>query len=206
MDTMKRILFVAMLVFGTADGATPAPTLLVYGDSLSAAYGINRELGWVTLLQERLRRENFNYRVVNASISGETSSGGAARIGKVLEQMVPEVMILALGANDGLRGLPVGQFKANLSNILRAAQSRRARVLLVGMRVPPNYGPRYTREFEQTFRDLADEYRIPLVPFLLEGIADRREYFQSDTIHPTAEGQPVMLETVWRQLVPLLRK
>lgn len=203
---MKNLLLAAILMSVVAGGASAAPALLVFGDSLSAAYGIRHDQGWVTLLQERLHREKFNYRVVNASISGETSSGGAARVGAVLARENPELTILVLGANDGLRGLPTAQLKDNLSSIVQTARAYKTRVLLVGMRVPPNYGSRYMREFEQAFRDLAEEHRLPLVPFLLAGVADRRENFQSDAIHPTAAAQPAILDNVWRHLIPMLRQ
>ncbi|MCU0840526.1 MAG: arylesterase [Thiobacillaceae bacterium] len=181
-------------------------TILVYGDSLSAGYGVARKESWVTLLEERLARGKFNHRVVNASISGETSAGGASRIGRALEQHRPSVLVLALGANDGLRGLPLDQMKANLARIVRAAQQRRAQVLLVGMHLPPNYGPAYTRSFHESFRELAREQRVAYLPFLLEGFADRPEYFQADGIHPNAAAQPLILDTVWKSLAPLLRR
>lgn len=183
-----------------------AGTILVFGDSLSAAYGLSRKESWVTLLEERFRQGKFNHRVVNASISGETSAGGASRIGQALEQYRPTLLILALGGNDGLRGLPVAQMKAHLADIIRAARKRRVKVLLVGMRMPPNYGPGYTREYQAAFEALAREHRTAFVPFLLEGFADRREYFQADGIHPNAAAQPIMLDTVWRVLGPMLGK
>lgn len=181
-------------------------TVLVFGDSLSAAYGMARGEGWVALLEERLRQGKFNYRVVNASISGETSAGGLSRIGRALEQYRPAVLILALGANDGLRGLPVAQMRTNLEAIIRAAKKRQARVLLVGMRLPPNYGAAYTREFAAAFAELARRQRVAYVPFLLEGFAERPEAFQADGIHPDAAAQPQILENVWRALEPLLRR
>lgn len=180
--------------------------MLVFGDSLSAAYGIGAREGWVTLLEERLKREKFDYSVANASISGETTSGGAARIEEALSRTRPALVIVALGGNDGLRGLPIAQMKANLSRIVAAAQRSRARVLLAGMRMPPNYGPQYTREFEAAFADVARRHKVPLVPFLLEGVADRRELMQPDNIHPAATAQPLILETVWKGLLPLLKK
>lgn len=188
-----------------AVGPKPAPTILVYGDSLSAAYGIARAEGWVALLEQRLRQKHMDYTVVNASISGETSSGGASRIAAVLAQARPSVLILALGANDGLRGLPVAQMRENLSTIVRAAQAAGSRVLLVGMKMPPNYGPRYTQEFEQVFTTVSRQFRVRLVPFLLESVAANRELFQEDNLHPTARAQPMILDTVWGPLLPLLR-
>lgn len=176
----------------------------MFGDSLSAAYGLPRQQGWVTLLEERLRQDKFTHRVVNASISGETSAGGLSRIGRALEQHRPALLILALGGNDGLRGLPVSQMQTNLDGIIRAAQRRRVKVLLLGVRMPPNYGPAYTREFTASFAALAGKHRTAFAPFLLEGFADRPEYFLDDGVHPNAAAQPLILETVWRQLRPLL--
>ena len=179
-------------------------TILVYGDSLSAGYGLARGQGWVGLLEERLRQGKFKHRVVNASISGETTAGGLSRIGRALDQHRPAVMILALGANDGLRGLPVSQMTANLDGILRAAKARRVRVLLVGMHMPPNYGPAYTREFHAAFGALARKHRTAFLPFLMTGFADQPRYFLDDGIHPNAAAQPLILETVWGRLKPLL--
>jgi acyl-CoA thioesterase-1 len=204
---MLRILFLVLAVVFATMGAGLAhagPAILVYGDSLSAAYGIARKDGWVSLLEDRLREKHLDYTVVNASISGETSSGGASRIAAALIQHKPRVLILALGANDGLRGLPVAQMRENLSAIIRAAQKAGARVLLVGMKMPPNYGQQYTREFEQVYGTLVKQYRVSLAPFLLEGIAGTREMFLDDNLHPTAKAQPIVLETVWRGLAPLL--
>jgi acyl-CoA thioesterase-1 len=178
----------------------------VYGDSLSAAYGISQKDGWVSLLGERLRQRGNDYIVVNASISGETTSGGAARIGDALERFRPAILVLALGGNDGLRGLPVAAMKANLAKIVGAAQARNARVLVVGMRIPPNYGRKYTDEFFGAFAEVAKQHRAAYVPFLLDGIGERRELFQPDQIHPTEAAQPLVLETVWRGLQPLLEK
>jgi acyl-CoA thioesterase-1 len=183
-----------------------AGTILVYGDSLSAAYGISQKDGWVSLLGERLRQRGNDYIVVNASISGETTSGGAARIGDALERFRPAILVLALGGNDGLRGLPVAAMKANLAKIVGAAQARNARVLVVGMRIPPNYGRKYTDEFFGAFAEVAKQHRAAYVPFLLDGIGERRELFQPDQIHPTEAAQPLVLETVWRGLQPLLEK
>ena len=180
-------------------------TILVYGDSLSAAYGLSQDAGWPTLLQARLKQERMNYTVTNVSISGETTSGGAARIAETLKVHKPRVIIVALGGNDGLRGLPPEQMRANLAKILIASLQAQARVLLVGMRMPPNYGETYTRQFAQVYADLAHKYKTALVPFLLEGMADRRALFQADDMHPTAAAQPIILENVWKALVPLLK-
>ncbi len=183
-----------------------AATILIYGDSLSAAYGIGQKEGWASLLEERLKQQKLDYSVANASISGETTSGGVARIEAALERFKPAVVVVALGANDGLRGLPIAEMKANLARIVRAAQARGARVLIVGMRMPPNYGTKYTQAFEQAFAELARELKTGYVPFLLEGIADRREMFLADQIHPSAQAQPIILDTVWKALRPLLGK
>jgi len=177
----------------------------VFGDSLSAAYGISRTRGWVALLAERLQRERSDYSVVNASVSGETSAGGRARIGAALERNRPAVVIVALGGNDGLRGLPMAQMKDNLGDIVARSKKAGARVLLVGMKLPPNYGAEYTGAFEAAFRDLSARQRVPLVPFILEGFAEKPDYFQADQIHPTEQAQPLILERVWPALRPLLR-
>jgi acyl-CoA thioesterase-1 len=199
---MRSILFALLLA--CCGAASAAPTILVYGDSLSSAYGIPQNAGWVALLGERLKQRKSNYTVVNASISGETTAGGAARIGKTLAQHKPAIVILELGGNDGLRGLPVEEMKANLSKIVRASKAKGARVLLVGIQIPPNYGAKYTNAFRATFRDVAREERVPLVPFLFEGMADKRRMFQDDGIHPTADAQPILMENVWRKLAGMV--
>ena len=198
-------LLIAWLMMCLPLSAWAGGTILVYGDSLSAAYGLSQDAGWAALLQTRLKQKGMDYTVANASISGETTSGGAARIAEALKAHQPRVVIVALGANDGLRGLPLEQMRANLGNIVRASQKARSRVLLVGMRMPPNYGEIYTREFAQVYADLAREYKTAFAPFLLEGMAERRELFQADNIHPTAQAQPVLLDNVWKALAPLLK-
>lgn len=184
--------------------AAHGANLLILGDSISAAYGLGPREGWATLLEERLKQRRFDYSVVNASISGETTSGGATRIGEALDRVKPAVVIVALGGNDGLRGLPTSQMKANLSRIVETAQGRGARVLLVGIRMPPNYGARYAREFEAAFVEVAKRYRVPLVPYILKGIGERRELMQEDNIHPTAAAQSKILDNIWPKLEPLL--
>jgi acyl-CoA thioesterase-1 len=201
---MLRVLLFALATAWSA--AAAAGTILVYGDSLSAAYGIGQKEGWVTLLEERLKQRKLDYSVANASISGETTSGGAARIDDALARFKPDVVIVALGANDGLRGLPVPEMKANLERIVRAAQARKARVLIAGMRMPPNYGQKYNQAFEGAFADVAKTLKTGYVPFLLEGMADNRALFLADQIHPSAQAQPIILDTVWKGLEPLLRK
>jgi acyl-CoA thioesterase-1 len=179
-------------------------TILVFGDSLSAAYGIAAKHGWVALLEERLRRERLDYSVVNASISGETSAGGLARLPRALAQHKPALVILELGGNDGLRGLPVVEMEKNLSAMILRSQKAGARVLLVGMRVPPNYGPDYEQAFAAAFDALARRHRVAHAPFLLEGIAEDLRMFQPDRIHPTEAAQPTLLDNVWKKLRPLL--
>ena len=197
-------LFIALL--GPLSVAAAERSILVYGDSLSAAYGIAQARGWVTLLAQRVAREHPQYSVANASVSGETSAGGLARFAKVLAQQKPAIVVLELGANDGLRGLPVAQMKTNLGSIIERAQRAGARVVLIGMRLPPNYGPEYTQAFEAAYAELAKRYKTALVPFLLEGFAQKPEMFQPDGIHPTEAAQPLMAEQVWRALQPLLVK
>jgi acyl-CoA thioesterase I len=198
-----RWLLLAVLLACSGTGFA-ARTILVYGDSLSAAYGISRDAGWVNMLGERLKQTHPDYTVANASISGETTEGGARRIDGALEQFRPAIVVLALGANDGLRGWPAERTKANLAAIIRAARREKARVLLVGMRMPPNYGARYAEDFRRTFADLAREERVPFVPFLLEGMALDRDMFQDDNFHPNERAQGVLLDNVWRGLAPML--
>jgi len=199
-----RGLMMAILLFAAPVQAAQQ-TLLVLGDSLSASYGLAQERGWVNLLQQRLRSENQPYRVVNASISGETTSGGLYRIDALLANHRPAIVILELGANDGLRGLSLEATRSNLENMIQRARKSGAKVLLIGMRIPTNYGPSYTEPFHQLFATLAKKYRIARVPFLLEPIAGKREYFQADGLHPTAEAQPLLLDAVWPVLQPMLR-
>lgn len=184
--------------------ATPR-TVLVMGDSLSAAYNLAPEQGWVALLGKRLAAEHPGWTVANASISGETTAGGASRITAELARHSPAVVVIELGANDGLRGLDLGQTRANLERMVTAAQATGARVLLVGMRLPPNYGPQYTSGFERNFAELAEKHGAALLPFLLEPIATEREAFQADNLHPVAAAQPRLLDHVWPALEPLLR-
>ncbi len=179
--------------------------MLVFGDSLSAGYGIAVQQSWPALLAERLQREKLPYRVINASISGATTAGGRTRLPTVLKHHRPAVVILALGANDGLRGLPVTESRANLAQMARAAKAAGARVLLVGMQLPPNYGPSYTRDFAALFSTVAKQEKTALLPFLLEPIALDDAAFQADRLHPTAAAQPKILDHVWKSLKPLLK-
>jgi acyl-CoA thioesterase-1 len=190
--------------------SAPAPTpkaqrtVLVMGDSLSAAYGLSASQGWVALTAQKIAKDKPGWRVVNASISGETTAGGAARIAAELSRHKPAVVVIELGANDGLRGLPVAQTRANLAKMITAAKAANARVLLIGMRMPPNYGPDYTRSFEQAFANLAREHRTAFLPFLLEPIALDDRAYQADRLHPTAAAQPKLRDHVWTALAPLL--
>ena len=186
-----------------AQGAV-AGTLLVVGDSISAAFGLDSRQGWVAMLQERLREEGFEHSVVNASISGDTSAGGAARLSALLAEHKPELVIIELGGNDGLRGQPPAQLQQNLASMIDASQSAGADVLLLGMRLPPNYGARYTTAFAQVFADLAEQKQVPLVPFFLEGVGGVPGMMQADGIHPTQAAQAVLLDNVWPTLKPML--
>ena len=185
--------------------ATPTRTVLVMGDSLSAGYGMAASQGWVALTGDRLATRNPRWRVVNASISGETSAGGASRIQAELKRTRPSVVVIALGANDGLRGLPLEQTRGNLDRMIRAAKGARARVLLVGMRMPPNLGKAYTDGFSANYAALAKSHGVTLLPFLLEPIALDRNAYQADNLHPTAAAQPKLRDHVWKALAPLLR-
>lgn len=190
-----------------AGGATSAcaSTILVFGDSLSAGYGVAQQSAWPALLQKRLRDEHLDYRVANASISGETTTGGASRIKGALKTHQPDIVIVELGANDGLRGQSLDLMRHNLEAIIDASRQAHAQVLLVGMRLPPNYGTAYTEKFQQTYLDIARSRKVALVPFLFDGFAEDPHYFQSDRVHPTSEAQPLMLDIVWKGLKPLLR-
>lgn len=186
--------------------ATGAPrTVLVMGDSLSAAYGLSAAQGWVALTAEQVKRTRPGWRVVNASISGETSAGGASRIAAELQRHRPAIVVIELGANDGLRGLSLAQTRTNLDRMIQAARKSGARVMLIGMRIPPNYGPDYTRGFEANFKVLADQYKLPLLPFLLEPVARDRTNFQADNLHPVAAAQPKIRDHVWQVLGPMLK-
>lgn len=181
--------------------ASEPPTILVMGDSLSAAYGIEHEQGWVPLLEERLGGQAD---VVNASISGETTSGGLQRFSAILEKQQPDIVLLELGGNDGLRGLAPNQMRSNLASMIEQSQEVDAQVLLLGIDIPPNYGQAYRDAFTGVYHSLAEEYDVPLLPFLLEGVALNEQLMQEDGIHPTAEAQPMILDNVWPELEPLL--
>ncbi|MEX1237318.1 MAG: arylesterase, partial [Pseudomonadales bacterium] len=183
---------------------TSENTLLVFGDSVSAAYGMEPEQGWVHLLTERLEQEFPHYRVVNASVSGETTGGGTVRLPKTLEIHQPDVVVIELGGNDGLRGYPIDKIRDNLASMTRMSLESGADVLLVGMVLPPNYGQRYTQAFESAFKEVASTWEVDFLPFLLEGIATSQSMLQRDGIHPKPEAQPLMVEQIWPKLRPLL--
>jgi acyl-CoA thioesterase I len=201
-----RILLFALMLNCGAVAAPQERTLLVFGDSLSAAYGLQTDQGWVAQLQKRLNDQGYGYRVVNASVSGETSSGGRARLQRALDQHRPELVILELGANDGLRGLPVKELEGNLRAMVAMIQKTRAKLLLVGILIPPNYGPRYTRSFADMYQQIATSGSLPFLPFMLDGVALESRYMQQDGLHPNATGQPLVLENVWKQLQPMLTR
>ena len=188
----------------TAPAAQAAKTIVVFGDSLSAGYGIRQDDAWPALLAQRLKQKRLDYNVVNASISGETSSGGRSRLPAALDKHAPAVVIIALGANDGLRGLPIATLRDNLAAMIASAQQKKARVLLVGQRLPPNYGA-YAQQFAEVFGEVAKARKTALVDFLLDGIADQPRFFQADNLHPTREAQPHLLDNVWAGLEPLLK-
>jgi acyl-CoA thioesterase-1 len=181
-------------------------TVLVFGDSLSAAYGLSPPQGWVHLLEERASRDGLDWRVVNASVSGETTAGGLRRLPEDLKRHKPDVVVIELGANDALRGQGVLGIRGNLEQMIRLVRQAKAQPVLVGIMIPPNYGIDYASEFRGIYAALASKYRIPLVPFLLEGVADKAELFQADQLHPTAQAQPLLLDNVWKALGPVLRK
>ncbi|MGE0357906.1 MAG: arylesterase [Burkholderiales bacterium] len=205
----RAVLALAALLAGLAAApAFPAAprTLMVFGDSLSAAYGLAASQGWVSLLAGRIAEEKLSWRVVNASVSGETTAGGLRRLPEDLRRHRPSLVVIALGANDGLRGQPVAAARANLEEMIRIVRAARAEPVLVGLMIPPNYGIEYAGEFRELFPRLARKAGIPLVPFLLEGVADRRELFQADQLHPGAVAQPRILDNVWPVLAPLLAR
>ena len=204
---MRRLYFLVALLLVSVSAQAEAPVILVFGDSISAGYGLARvELGWVELLRTRLKEEGYGYQVVNASVSGETTAGGLARLPRALELHHPKIVILELGGNDGLRALPVPQMRDNFAQMIELSAHAGAKVLVLGMRIPPNYGPQYTAQFAAVYGDLARADNVPLVPFLMDHIALQPELMQGDDIHPNVEGQPVLLDNVWPVLQPMLKK
>ena len=201
---LRIILFV--LLWGAAGITHAAATILVFGDSIAAGYGLPQDAGWVELLRERLARERHDYKVINASVTGETTVGGKNRLAAALAQHAPQIVILELGGNDGLRGTPIGVIRGNLTAMIADCRKRKTTVLLVGMRVPPNYGSDYEEKFRALYAAVARSQGVALVPFLFEGFAADRGKFQPDGIHPTAAAQAQMLDNVWPRLRPLLKQ
>jgi acyl-CoA thioesterase I len=203
---MRRFLFAVIVsLMSMSAMAKPPPKILVLGDSISAGYGIEVEQGWVALLQKKLLETRHDYSISNASISGETTAGGLARIGPVLTAQKPDIVLLQLGANDGLRGLSPVDMKNNLAEIVRRAQKEGAKVILLGMKIPPNYGKRYVDLFYNVYPQLAKELNIPLVPFILEDIVLNKDLMQADGLHPNAKAQPILEEKIEPYLFPLLK-
>lgn len=182
------------------------PVILVFGDSLSAGYGLAQHQGWVSLLEKKIDTEHYPYTVINASISGETTSGGLSRFASTLAKTRPSIVILELGANDGLRGLPVKNMANNLQSMVEQSKKAGAKILLLGMKIPPNYGPKYSQSFSETYTQLSKDQKVSLVPFMLENVAAKRELIQDDGLHPNLHGQPIILENIWPSLKPLLKK
>lgn len=212
---MRRLRFtfgwltVALLLASPALAAAPVqaqPVILVMGDSLSAGYGVSVADTWVALLQRRLTEQGYGYRIVNASVSGETTGGGRLRLSRALQLHRPAIVIVELGGNDGLRGLPLTQVRANLQAILAQSQAAGAKPLLLGMRIPPNYGPLYTAEFHALYADLARRFKVPLLDFFLQGVALDTNLMQADGIHPSAAAQPLLLRNIWPMLRPMLKR
>ena len=202
MNCARCLLIIVLIALSSA--AHAARTILVFGDSLSAGYGIRQDLAWPALLAKRLQERQLDYNVINASISGETTSGGRSRLNAALSKYTPSIVIIALGSNDGLRGLPIATMRDNLNAMTESAQKKNTKVLIVGQRLPPNYG-NYAAQFESTFSEVAKQQNTALVAFLLEGIATEPKLFQADNLHPTAEAQPRLLDNIWRKLEPLLK-
>ncbi len=206
LDNLKKWALGGLLMLAASASAYSAPkTVLVLGDSLSAEYGLARGTGWVALMDQKLKKEKIDVAIVNASISGETTSGGRSRLPALLSQHKPDVVVIELGANDGLRGQPVAAAQANLTSMIEMSHKNKARVLLVGMRMPPNYGRAYTESFFGMYKGLAKQFKSPLVPFMLEGVADQPKLFQSDRLHPSAEAHPIILANIWPEFLALVK-
>jgi acyl-CoA thioesterase I len=199
MNLLKKLLAPCLLCLFALPAS--AQNILVVGDSISAAFGLGIEEGWVHMLQERLEDKDYPYQVVNASVSGDTTAGGLARLPRLLEEHEPVLVVIELGGNDGLRGMPPGNMQQNLSQMVELSSEAGADAIILGMMIPPNYGMRYTQAFNRAFVEVAEAHSVPLLPFLLEGVGDVPELMQADRIHPTAEAQPILLENAW----PLIR-
>ncbi len=203
---MNRLVILAVVWLAAIPARAETPTILVFGDSISAGYGLPRvEQGWVALMQAKLTNEGYGYEVVNASVSGETTAGGLTRLPRALSLHHPSIVILELGGNDGLRVLPIAPMRANLARMAELASAAGAKVLLLGIRIPPNYGSQYAEQFSRVYAQIAHDEHLALVPFLLEGVALTPTLMQDDGIHPNAAGQPRLLENVWPALAPLLK-
>ncbi len=194
------------MLAASASAYSAPKTVLVVGDSLSAEYGLTRGAGWVALLEQKLKVEKIDARIVNASISGETTSGGRTRLPALLTQHKPQIVVIELGANDGLRGLPVASAEANLRQMVTLSQKQDAKVMLIGMRMPPNYGRAYTERFFNMYGTLSKDLKAPLVPFMLEGVADKPALFQADRLHPNAEAHPIILNNIWPTISNMIRQ
>lgn len=199
------MLYGALMLAASANAYSAPKTVLVLGDSLSAEYGLARGAGWVALLERKLKAEKIDAKVVNASISGETTAGGRTRFPALLAQHRPDIVLIELGANDGLRGQPVAAAEANLRSMIELANKNKARVMLLGMRMPPNYGRDYTERFFGMYKALSTQYKAPLVPFILEGVADQPKLFQADRLHPNAEAHPLILANIWPTFATLIK-
>jgi acyl-CoA thioesterase-1 len=204
---VNRLFVLLMLVIAASSANAETPDILVFGDSLSAGYGLTHvEEGWVELLRAKLKDEGYGYQVINASVSGETTAGGLARLPRALEMHHPQVVIIELGGNDGLRALPIDQMRTNLAKMVDLSVATGARVLILGMLIPPNYGPQYTEQFKAAFPEVGRDKKVPVVPFFLADIAMTPALIQADGVHPNELGQPKLLQNAWPALRPLLRK
>jgi len=205
---LVKVSVISLSFMGFVAWSMPAfatnPKILIYGDSLSAAYGIPQQQGWAALLKKKLAQEKLTYEVINASISGETTDSGLTRLTSTIKQVKPTIIILELGANDGLRGLPIKNMRNNLSAMIQLCKKSGIKVLLLGMKIPPNYGVQYTKEFSQTYAQLGKQHKVALLPFMLENVAARPDLIQADGLHPNALGQPIILENIWPELQKLL--
>jgi len=203
MNRLLILLIMSLLVINTS---AAKDNIVILGDSLSAGYGIKQEENWVSLLQNRLDKEYPQYRIINASISGDTSANGLYRLANALQQHTPKIIIIELGANDGLRGLPIKYAKNNLEKIIQLSQKTSAKILLIGMRIPPNYGKKYTEAFAKIYPNLEEQYNLPLVPFMLDGVAGNSSLMQLDGLHPNAKAQSKILDNIWPYLAAILTK